>query len=490
MIDHRAKCFGFLSRNALIISVLIGVGVGFAFGFGLRPVAPSTDALTWIGLPGEIYMRLLKMMILPLIISSIITGTASMNPRTNGRLGAVSFCYILVTVAVGTIIAVILFILIQPGKHVNMSRSADSNTVERNIETSHMFADMIRNFFPDNIVTACFQKTQTKYSHISHTLTTNSTNSTTMEVQKVLSSTSGANILGLIIACLMFGITASKLEGRADPFITFFEAIYILVSRLLNWIIWLTPVGVASLITTALLTASDIESVFTSMGMFVLAHSVGIAFHQLVLIPLTYFITTRKNPLYFMWYCLRPWLTVFAPPSSAIGIPEMLKTLDENLHVDTRVSNFFVPVGASLVRCGSCMFICLSALFLAQLEGMTLDASRVVVIGLLSTAGSLATPPVPSASVVAILVVLSSLDIQVHNVGLLMALEWYNDRIRSTSNTLTIIMGAVMVERLCKTSLSADQEQDSNKNTKEKPLYDSEIRVLVNKDKPLEECEM
>uniref|UniRef100_K1QZG1 Amino acid transporter n=1 Tax=Magallana gigas TaxID=29159 RepID=K1QZG1_MAGGI len=119
--------------------------------------------------------------------------------------------------------------------------------------------------------------------------------------------------------------------------------------------------------------------------------------------------------------------------------------------------------------------------FLMQPDGMTIDTSIVVVIGLLATAGSLATPPVPSASVVSILVVLSSIDIQVHNVGLLMALEWYNDRIRCTSNTLTIILGAVMVERLCKTSLNSDQELDSYKNTQEKPLYDSEIRVLVNK---------
>lgn len=486
MNNNRSKCVRFLSRNALIISVLIGVAVGFAFGFGLRPLEPSTDALTWIGLPGEIYMRLLKMTILPLIVSSIIIGTASMNARTNGRLGAVSFCYILVTAAVGAVIAIILFFLMQPGKHVNLSRSEDNNPVQSNIETSDMFADMIRNLFPDNVVTACFQKTQTKYTRITRTLIINGTNSTFTEVQKALSSTSGANILGLIIACLMFGITASKLEDRAEPFITFFETIYILVAHLLNWIIWLTPIGVASLITTALLKASDIENVFTSMGMFVLAHSIGIAFHQLVLIPLAYFITTRKNPLYFLWYCLRSWLTVFGPASSVIGIPEMLKTLDENLHVDTRISNFFLPVGASLERCGSCMFICLSALFLAQLDGMTIDTSIVVVIGLLATAGSLATPPVPSASVVSILVVLSSIDIQVHNVGLLMALEWYNDRIRCTSNTLTIILGAVMVERLCKTSLNPDQEMDSYKNTQETPLYDSEIRVLVNKDKSSE----
>eukprot|EP00105_Crassostrea_gigas_P008592 XP_011423206.1 PREDICTED: putative sodium-dependent excitatory amino acid transporter glt-6 [Crassostrea gigas] len=115
MNNNRSKCVRFLSRNALIISVLIGVAVGFAFGFGLRTLEPSSDALTWIGLPGEIYMRLLKMTILPLIVSSIITGTASMNARTNGRLGAVSFCYILVTAAVGAVIAIILFFLMQPG---------------------------------------------------------------------------------------------------------------------------------------------------------------------------------------------------------------------------------------------------------------------------------------------------------------------------------------------------------------------------------------
>ncbi|XP_052717714.1 excitatory amino acid transporter-like [Crassostrea angulata] len=485
MNDHRSKCFGFLSRNALIISVLIGVVVGFAFGFGLRSVEPSSDALTWIGLPGEIFMRLLKMLILPLIVASIITGTASMNARTNGRLGAVSFCYILVTVAIGAVIAIILFLVFQPGKDVDLSASTNSYTVKRDIETTDMFADMIRNFFPDNVVTACFQKTQTKYLQVSRTVALNGTNITITAVQKVLSSTSGLNILGLIVACLMFGVTASNLEDRAEPFITFFDTIAVILIRLLNWIIWLTPVGVASLITTALLKVSDIESVFTSMGMFVLAHSVGIAFHQLVLIPFAYFITTRKNPLHFMGYCLRPCLSVFGPASVAVGLPDMLKTLDENLHVDRRISNFFVPVAVSIEKCGSCIFICLSALFLAQLEGMNMNASRVVIIGLLSTAGALAVPPVPSSSIVSVLVVLSSIDIQVHNVGLLMALEWYNDRIRTTSNATTTVLGAVMVERLCKTRLNSEQEMDSYKKTQERPLYDSEIRVLVNKDKAL-----
>ncbi|XP_056014314.1 neutral amino acid transporter A-like isoform X2 [Ostrea edulis] len=420
-----SKCYKFLSRNGLIVSVLVGVAVGFALGFGLRGVGPSDDAITWIGLPGEIYMRLLKMLLLPLVVATIITGTASMDPKSNGRISAVSFCYILVSVAIGAIIAIILFFVFQPGKGVEIAAADYSNSVQRNIRTSDMFADMIRNFFPENIVTVCFQKSQTKYSASTRVVLVNGTNSSITDEHKFVSSTSSLNILGLIVACLFFGITASNLGERAELFIKFFEVISIMVMYIMNWVIWLTPIGVASLIATGILKASDIETVFSSLGIFVLAHSLGIVFHQLVLIPVTYFITTRKNPLTFMGFCLRPCLSVFGPPSTAVGIPDMLKTLGENLHVDSRVSNFFVPVAASLARCGSCIFICLSSLFLTQLEGMSIDASKVVIIGLLSTAGALAVPPVPSASIVSILVVLTSVDIEVSNVGLLIALEWY-----------------------------------------------------------------
>lgn len=474
MTEKSSTCYDFLSRNSLIISVLIGVGVGFAFGFGLRVVEPSSDALTWIGLPGEIYMRMLKMTILPLVVSTIITGTASMDPKSNGRISGLSLGYIIITNSIGAIIAVVVFLIIQPGKDIEISSSDNVATIHTDIKTSDMFADMIRNLFPDNLITACFQKTQTTYSHSAHIVLKNGTNSTVTVTDKSVSSTAGLNILGLIIACTLFGISASKIGTRAKPFTDFFETISIIVIHLLNWIIWLTPVGVASLIAAAILKASDIASVFSSLGMFVLAHSVGIVFHQLVLIPITYFIATRKNPLFFLAVCLRPWLTVFGPPSTAIGIPEMLRILDVKLHVDSRISNFLVPVGATLERMGSCLFICLSALFMVQLEGMPLGVSNILLIGLLSAVGSLAVPSVPSASIVSILVVLSSLDVQVHNIGLLMALEWYNDRIRTTSNTMTIIVGAVVIDKLCKATLSASQE-----SALETKIIDTEASIQV-----------
>lgn len=486
MTEKRSTCYDFLSRNCLIISVLIGVGVGFAFSFGLRVVEPSDDAQTWIGLPGEIYMRMLKMTILPLVVSTIITGTASMDPKSNGRISGMSLGYIIITNSIGAVIAIAVFLIIQPGKHIEVSSSDNVASIHTDIETSDMFADMIRNLFPDNLVTVCFQKTQTMYSHFTHVVLKNGTNSTVTKTDKSVSSTAGLNMLGLIIACTLFGISASKVGSRAKPFTDFFETISIIVINLLNWIIWMTPVGVASLIASAILKASDIASVFSSLGMFVLAHSVGIVFHQLVLIPITYFIATRRNPLYFLAACLRPWLTVFGPPSTVIGIPEMLRILDTKLHVDSRISNFLVPMGATLERLGSCLFICLSALFMLQLEGVPLGTSNVLLIGLLSAVGSLSVPSVPSGSIVSILVVLSSLDVQIHNIGLLMALEWYNDRIRTTSNTMTIIIGAVVVDKLCKSTLSSPQEQPL-----ETKAIDSEISVqVVNENRTIQSAKL
>ncbi|XP_022335624.2 excitatory amino acid transporter 2-like isoform X1 [Crassostrea virginica] len=478
-MDHqRSKCYKFLFDNGLIITVSIGVALGFAFGLGLRHLTPSNDAITWIGLPGEIYMRLLKMMILPLVISTIITGTSSMDVRSNGRIGALSFGYIVITNSLGTLIGIVVFLIIQPGNDVTGFVSEENGTAQTDIETSDMFADMIRNLFPDNLITACFQKTQTKYSHDAKVVSVNGTNSSTSVVNKTVSTTGGVNILGLILASTLFGITASKLGKRVKAFTEFFETISFIIIRLLNWVIWVTPIGVASLIATALLKASDISSVFRSAGMYVLAHSIGIFFHM-SLTPLAYFITTRKNPLRFLSACLRPWFTVFASTSTAIGIPEMLKTLDLKLHVDTRVSNLVVPLGAAMERMGSCVFIVVSALFLIQLEGISLPGSKILLIGLLTAAGSLAIPSVPSSSVVAVLIVLSSLDIQVHNIGIVFALEWYNDRIRSTSNTMTILVGAVILDRICKSSLTVPTNQQEETLNEPEP----EVIVHINKRK-------
>ncbi|XP_061198274.1 excitatory amino acid transporter 2-like [Saccostrea echinata] len=443
--QHALSC---LRTNALLLFVLVGIGVGLGVGFGLRKHKPSEDVILWIGLPGEVYMRLLKMTILPLIVSTIITGTATIDPKSNGRITSITFAYILIINAFGAILGIIMYFIFKPGEgitnDISMERAVSFTTTK--VETSDMFADMIRNLFPENMITACFQKTQTM-TYITKTKT--ELNVTTTTKRKEITTAAGVNILGLIVVSTLFGIAASKLRNIVKPFLDFFYAVSHLVIMALNWIIMLTPIGVTSLIASAILKVSNLETVFNSLGMYVLALSIGMGLHLLGVIPLLYFIATRKNPLYYIAVSLRAWMTVFAVASSAIGMPELLKVVETKLHVDKRISRYTVPLGVALTRAGSTQFISLSSLFLMNLEGLTPSAPTIVLVWLLTTVSSLAIPSIPSAGIVTVLIILSSLNMDVTNIGLLMALEWYDDRIRSTNNATSVVMGAVIADRFC-----------------------------------------
>ncbi|XP_041367643.1 excitatory amino acid transporter-like [Gigantopelta aegis] len=473
---------GCIKDNLLLILSLAGVGVGFVVGFLVRLAEPSEEAILWTGLPGELYMRMLKATILPLIISSVISGSASLDPKCNGRISAIALAYILVTNAVGAILALIVGIIIQPGSGQEISSDVTRPNTQ-NLQTQDIFADLIRNLFPDNLVAACFQQSQTKYTITERLVVTNMTggfvNESVQVYTRSLGTNSGTNILGLIIASTVLGMAASKCKDIGQPFLKFFQSTCEIMIQVLHWIVWYTPVGVASLIAASIAKASEIDNTFKSLGMFVLTVTVGVAIHQLMFVQCMYFLFLRRNPLKFYFSCFRPMMTAFAPPSTAVAIPDMLVCLEGKNHVDKKVSRFVVPFAATLNRDGSCLFITLAAIYIGQTEG-SLDAGRYLMIAILATAGSLAIPFVPSASIVTLLILLSSLNMSPANIGLIMAVEWYTDRIRTTSNTLSCCLCTVVTYQLSKRWLTSTEvsmlkvrdiditlkDEDSNVNTK------------------------
>ncbi|XP_046367999.2 excitatory amino acid transporter-like [Haliotis rufescens] len=467
-------------QNLLVILTLIfGVGLGFLVGFTIRLADPTEEALMWLGLPGELYMRMLKATILPLIVSSVIAGTASLDPRSNGRISVLCLGYIIVTNAIGAAIAVIVSLIIKPGS--NQEIAADMSKPDtKNLQTEDIFADLIRNLFPDNLVAAAFQQSQTKYHLVSErVITVNISGGIINETEAVYSQSlgvsSGTNILGLILACTVMGMAASKCEDIGKPFLKFFQSTCDVMIKVLRWIVWYTPIGVASLIASSVAKAKDIDTAFTSLGMFVLTVTVGMAIHQMILLPLAYFALTRKNPLAFLFSASRVWMTAFGPPSTAVSIPEQLRCLEEKNHISPKVTRFVVPFAATLNRDGSCLFITVTAMYIGQLEGHT-DAGKIVMIAILATVGSLAIPSVPSASIVTLLILLSSLNIRAVNIGLILAVEWYTDRIRTTSNSMSCLLCAVFTYRFSAKLLSTQGPPGGDDAV-------SEVTVTMNNEK-------
>nr|KAG5712884.1 hypothetical protein BaRGS_007481 [Batillaria attramentaria] len=409
--------------GCLVTSSMVGVLLGFAVGFILYYVGAPGETLVWIGLPGELYMRMLKAAVLPLIISSIITGTASLKPKENGRVTAVCLSYIIITNVIGAVIGTLLAVIVRPGYASGGDGEILGGSVDTgNLQPSDLFADLIRNLIPDNLVSACFQKSQTRYREKQPLNTTNST-----EYERYLGTAGGTNILGLVLSCAVVGMAAAHIkDDQARPFLNFFRSATDVILCLVQWLVMFTPIGAASLIAKSVGGSSDIAETFRGVGMFVLAESVGNLVLCFVLTPVLYVVFIRQNPLTFLASCARPVIAVAVPPSSAVGIPEMLTCLETRYGVDSRVSRFVVPLLASLNRDGSAMFMAVTSVYIAQIHGIH-SAGTLVLLTLLVAVGSLAVPAIPSSSVITALMILDSMDIPPANIGIIIALEWYSN---------------------------------------------------------------
>ncbi|XP_076442032.1 excitatory amino acid transporter-like isoform X2 [Babylonia areolata] len=445
-----SQCQRFLRWDpALLVLSVIGAAVGFAIGLTLYYVGVSSDALVWVGMPGELFMRMLKAAVLPLIVSSIIAGTAGLKPKENGRVSAVALTYIIITNITGAVVGTVLAVLIKPGS--SGADTADTTTVDTgNLQTSDLFADLVRNLVPDNVVAACFQKTQTRYKEggDAHNATS---------LVRFLDVASGTNILGLVIVSTAVGMAAAQTGEVARPFLHFFSAAADVIIRLVHWVIWLTPIGVASLIAKAIASTADLEATFKGLGFFVLAEVIGNFITGFIFIALIYFVIIRKNPFKFLLGASRAIITGVATASSAATMPEVLNCVEEKNNVDIRVSRFVVPMATALNRDGSAMFIACCCVYIAQLQG-SVTASNTILIAILSAVGSLAIPGVPSASIVTILMILSSLDIPPANLGIIIALEWFSDRMRAVPNMSSHVLCAVITWHFCRKSLGFDQQ--------------------------------
>ncbi|ESP04778.1 hypothetical protein LOTGIDRAFT_156002 [Lottia gigantea] len=382
----------FFKDNALMLLNVLGIIIGLALGFGLREVHPSKDALMWIaldiddrvfeeGFPGELFLRMLRMLIVPLIVCSVISGAASMDPKSNGKISLIAIGFIVVTHLIACTIGVVLSILIKPGVG---GESTDADDIRENlIETQDIFADLFRNLIPNNLVETAFKQAQTQYEKTVENVTRNSTNGSFIDVVVTISksngSTGGVNVLGLITISTVFGVAISKLKKKAEIFLQFFVGATELILFILRNFFWAGPIGIASLVAVSIAPVEDIAGVFSRLGLFVVCVVVGLIIHQFIILPVIFIIFMRRNPFKFMLSTIRAILLGFASTSTAVAIPEMLVACDKE-KVDRRVSRFTIPFCVTLNADGSVIYITCAAVFIIQLSLGTVTPAQSAII--------------------------------------------------------------------------------------------------------------
>jgi len=448
--------------NLLLILTFSGVVTGVICGLGLRHYEPSQFIINIIAYPGELFMRLLKLMILPLVIASLITGSASLNAKMSGMIAFRTITYFLLTSLLSATVGLVLVVSIHPGDYTMKKVLGDGNTEAKKTDIVDTFLDLGRNLLPDNLFQAAFQSAGTVFDPESEA--------------KELIYRNGTNTLGIIFFCLAFGTVLGSLGKKAAGVIEFFAVIDEVIMRMVSIIMWISPVGISSVITAKILSVHNLGVVMSQLGLFLVTVCGGIFLYQFTFLQAIYFVIVRKNPFKFWCQLFQAWMTSFATASTATALPISLQCL-EKARVDRRIAKFVLPIGATVNMDGTALFVTVASIFIAQMNNISLNGADYVTIVLTSTAASVASASVPSAALVLMLIVLTAIDAPVQDVSLLWAVDWFVDRCRTTNNMLGDAYGAAVVEALSRKELEKMDMDDDKEMTERGPDEEALIGI-------------
>ncbi|CAI5780893.1 neutral amino acid transporter B(0) [Podarcis lilfordi] len=454
---------GCLRANLLVLLTVAGVVAGVVVGLGVRQLPGgglSRVDILLFSFPGELLLRLLKMIILPLVVCSLVAGAASLDPAALGRLGGWAMLFFLLTTLLASSIGVALAFIIKPGEGASAPKLfGDEAAVPEAKQVVDSFLDLIRNIFPSNLVSAAFRSYATSYklviekknrTGVSENITfgENVTVGETIIETKIPTGTEveGMNILGLVVFAIVFGIALRKLGPEGENLIKFFNSFNEATMVLVSWIMWYAPLGIMFLVAGKIVEMEDVVVLFTSLGKYICCCLVGHAIHGLIVLPAIYFIFTRKNPYRFLWGIFTALATAFGTSSSSATLPLMMKCVEEKNGVSKHISRFILPIGATVNMDGAALFQCVAAVFIAQLNNKPLNFIQVITILITATASSVGAAGIPAGGVLTLAIILEAVGLPTNDISLILAVDWLVDRTCTVLNVEGDAFGAGLLQ--------------------------------------------
>ncbi|XP_048383467.1 excitatory amino acid transporter 3 [Stegostoma tigrinum] len=447
-----------LMKNWLLMCTILAVVLGILIGVLAREYAALSNLdKFYFGFPGEILVRMLKLIILPLIVSSIITGIATLDSDVSGKVGVRAVIYYFSTTIIAVILGIVLVMSIKPGVS-QKAEEIDRSGSTPEVTTVDAMLDLLRNAFPENLVQASFQQYKSKRIEIEPAnnatspmvtvVMTTQMNETKNKDYKVVGGYSdGINVLGLIVFCLVFGIVIGQMGEKGKILLDFFDALNEATMRIVHIIMWFMPIGILFLIAAKVMGVDDWE-IFRRLGLYMATVLTGLAIHGGIILPVIYFIVVRKNPFIFVGGMAEALLTSVMISSSSATLPVTFRCAEDKNKVDKRITRFVLPVGATINMDGTALYEAVAAIFIAQLNDYPLDAGQIITISITATAASIGAAGVPQAGMVTMVIVLTAVGLPPHDITLIMAVDWLLDRFRTMVNVLGDSFGAGIVEKL------------------------------------------
>ncbi|XP_074190840.1 excitatory amino acid transporter 5 isoform X1 [Rhinolophus sinicus] len=489
-------------RNGLLILSVLSVTVGCLLGFFLRTRRLSPQEISYFQFPGELLMRMLKMLILPLVVSSLVSGLASLDAKTSSRLGILTVAYYLWTTFVAVIVGIIMVSSIHPGG------AAQKETTEQSgkpiMSSADALLDLIRNMFPANLVEATFKQYRTKTTPIVKSPKVASEEAPSRripiyEVQEENGSrvqnfaldltpppeiiyksepgaSDGMNVLGIVMFSATMGIMLGRMGDSGAPLVNFCQCLNESVMKIVAVAVWYFPFGIVFLIAGKILEMDDPTAVGKKLGYYAVTVVCGLVVHGLLILPLLYFFITKKNPIVFIRGVLQALLIALATSSSSATLPITFKCLLENNHIDRRIARFVLPVGATINMDGTALYEAVAAIFIAQVNNYELDFGQIVTISITATAASIGAAGIPQAGLVTMVIVLTSVGLPTDDITIIIAVDWaLRDRFRTMVNVLGDALAAGIMAHVCRKDFAQDTGTEKLPPCETKPVSLQEI---------------
>jgi len=397
------------SQQLLLLGIFLGLIAGGLVGFWLGPDAVM---FKWLG---DLFLRALKMIIVPLVVASMISGIASLGDvRKLGRTGLVTVVYYMMTTGLAVALGIILVNIIRPG--VGVEHAAAIPDVIRGKE-HFSFLDVILGMVPENLFKAA----------------------------------ANLDILPLIVFSLLFGGVLTTLGERGRPVIRFFDGVFEAIMKMVHLIMWFAPIGVFGLVAGRLGDVGGGSAFMVELakvGKYALTVIIGLLIHGLVVLPLVLSVLGRRKPWVYLRNMVEALTTAFSTASSSATLPVTFECVEEKNNVPKAASDLVLPLGATINMDGTALYEAVAAIFIAQSYGLHLGFGAQMIIFLTATLAAIGAAGIPEAGLVTMVLVLQSVGLPLEGIGAILAVDWFLDRCRTTVNVWGDAVGAAVVAQL------------------------------------------
>lgn len=414
-----------MKRIALHWQILIGIVLGILFAFYFPIIVPGLSVL------GKLFIRALKMIVVPLIVSSLICGVTNIqNGKSLGRIGGKTLLYYMITSLLALITGLLLVNIFKPGVGRNIPLPGTENF---QIEEKPII-DTLINIIPENVFQAMYH----------------------------------ADMLALILFSILFGIFITRLETSKKQLLTdVFDSVFEVMMKLTLFVIRFAPIGVMGIVAEVIhnqliemdnLSAQYGVEILAEMGRGLLGFSLvvigGLAFHFLVTLPLMLLIISKTNPIHHYKAMLTVLLTAFSTASSNATLPLTIETIEEKSGVSNRIASFTLPLGATINMDGTALYELVVAGFIAQILGIELSITQQFILVATALLASIGTAGVPMASFVTMAIIFTAVGLPIEAMGIILIVDRPLDMLRTATNVLSDTCATVIIAKSEKEKLN------------------------------------